>query len=55
MIDNVNIHLSQLGVTQTETLQGLGKKFPKFFFLTYWVHSFYSVLYLVWKIWRYEL
>ena len=41
------------GVAMAEKLQGLGEKYPKFYFLTYWVHSFYSVLYLVWKAWRY--
>ena len=40
------------GIALAEKLQGLGEKYPKFYFLTYWVHSFYSVLYLAWKFWR---
>ena len=49
----VNTYLPCVGVTLAEKLQGLTEKYPKFYFLTYWVHSFYTVLYLVWKIWRY--
>ena len=41
-----------IGIALAEKLQGLGEKYPKFYFLTYWVHSFYSVLYLAWQFWR---
>ena len=39
------------GVIMAEKLQDLGSSYSKPFFQTYWIHSFYSVMYIFWKLW----
>ena len=39
------------GITLAEALQAVGKNYQKPFFQCYWMQSFYSVLYVIWKLW----
>ena len=39
-------------VTMAEKLQDLNNNYKKPYFITYWIRSFYSTPYVVWKLWR---
>lgn len=38
-------------VIMAEKLQKLNENYKKPYFLTYWVHSFYALVYVTWKLW----
>ena len=40
-----------VGAVMAEKLQDLGKTFKQPFFQTYWIHSSYGIMYIVWSIW----
>ncbi len=40
------------GVTMAEALQTLSKEYKNPFFMIYFVHSSYSILYIGWALWR---
>ncbi|XP_019851351.1 PREDICTED: uncharacterized transporter C405.03c-like [Amphimedon queenslandica] len=39
-------------VVMAVTLQGLFKSYPQSYFMVYWIHSWYAVMYVAWKTWR---
>ncbi len=41
------------GVAMAEVLQTLNKEYKSTFFMSYFVRSSYSVLYVGWALWRY--
>ena len=43
--------LCSVGAIMAEKLQDLGNTYHQLFFQTYWIHSSYAVLYIIWKIW----